>query len=158
MALAPYHELELKEIFSRTNSLSTSRLQLFSFFGTLDLTAIGLAVQLNNALFVLLGALGLVVLMVFDSFLRRQMYALYARGLLLEQQYCPNQSEGVIFRLSEAALARSEVERLKTLLQENPGHKPVTQLLKTCQSSRFGVLLPLLVTMGQLMVGLWLLG
>lgn len=154
MELYPYHDLELKEIFTRTNSLSTTRLRLFSFFGTVDLTFISLSIELKSGLLLILGGCSLIFLLVFDSYVRRQLYALYARGLILEHKYCPNQFQGTIFSLAKVSLVESELKQLIMLFEKDPQQEAITKLLKGCHSSRFGILLPLGVMIVQILVGI----
>lgn len=159
MEIDQYHELEIKEIFTRTNNLSTTRLRLFSFFGSLDLTVIGFAIKSENesGLLLILGACCLILLLVLDSFIKKLMYALYARGLILEQKYCPEKFKGTVYALTKAALMKSEFNQLNGLLGKSPQEEDIIQLLKNCFSSRFGILLPLIVMIIQVLVGIGLI-
>jgi hypothetical protein len=115
-----YHKVELNEIFSRTRSLESLRSQFGTFFGTVNLTALGLAFSVQKAGIVFLAAAIFAVQIIIDVFVRRNLVVLYYRGLQLERKYSAEVEESLLHiyvdsTLSEANLSHQllEISNLK---------------------------------------------
>ena len=88
--ISPYHEIEIKEIYEGIRSLTNLRIQLGTFFGTAHLTILGVALTTQKASIVFMASSVLILMMVFDAFVRRELNPYYCRGLLLENMYSPD--------------------------------------------------------------------
>lgn len=91
--LNDYYKLEMGEVFSRIDSLENFRVQLGTFFGTANLTALGIALSTQKAGITFIAAIILVILVLIDMRGRRNLAAYYYRGLQLQKKYAPNDGE-----------------------------------------------------------------
>lgn len=91
--LKKYYELELGQVVDRFNSLETFRVQLGSFFGTANLTAVGVGLSTQKAGIVLIASLILIIFMVIDRRLRLLTLSYTVRGIQLQRKLAPSDKE-----------------------------------------------------------------
>ena len=99
VVIGEYERLELEEVFNRTRSLVNLRVQIYSFFGTANLTLLGIALGARQAgfLFVAAGLMGLLALV--DRAMLHNQAKVAARGLELEQRYATQPAVALLHRL-----------------------------------------------------------
>lgn len=92
-----YHKLELGEIFQKTRTVETIRIQLGIFIGTINLSVLGVAFSSEKVgiCFIAIGTLFILVAM--DMFVVRiALRELYSRGIELENKYSPDPEKSII--------------------------------------------------------------
>ena len=99
VSISEYEKLELEEVFNRTRSLVNLRVQIYSFFGTANLTLLGIALGARQAgfLFVAAGLMGLLVIV--DRAMLQHQSKIAVRGLELEQCYAARPDVALLHRL-----------------------------------------------------------
>ena len=93
-----YHKMEIQEIFTSIRTVNTLRIQIYSFFGTANVTILGLAVRDKNTGLILLAASLLVVLVLVDRQLRIYFSGLISRGRQLEALYAPDKESAFMHK------------------------------------------------------------
>lgn len=104
-----YHLLEIQEIFERTRAYSGLRVTIATFFGTINLTILGLAFSLQNAILFFIAAATLFLWVVSDAYARRELLPFYYRGLLLEKKYAPEGEEALLHTYIEAVKSQRDL-------------------------------------------------
>jgi hypothetical protein len=103
-----YNKLEIEEILARTRALQNIRIQIFTFFGTANLTVLGFALSTQWAGLIFVATGIMVLLAVSDWFLRRQHDILYFRGLQLEKKYAPDGETALLHTLVAVGFGHSD--------------------------------------------------
>lgn len=133
-AIDPYHLVEIKEVFERTRYYSNLRIQIATFFGTIDLTILGLAFSLQKAGLFFAAAGTLLLWIVSDTYARRELRPFYFRGLQLEKLYAPEGAQALLHTylaavksrrdlvpwLEEIAALDAQSERVRSMRQVRP--------------------------------------
>jgi len=88
-----YHKLEMSQVFERFNAIEDKRIQLGIFFGTANLTIIGIALSVQKVGILLIGVSILIIFMLMDMRVRENIAINYYRGLQLQKKYAPKDSE-----------------------------------------------------------------
>ncbi len=91
MEIPEYHRMELGEIFEKTRTIENVRIQLGTFIGTVNLSALGVAFSSERAgiVFIAIGAIVLFILMDMVV-IRKSLKRLNERGAELEEKYSPD--------------------------------------------------------------------
>ena|SRR3990172_6778777 len=105
-----YYELELSQVVERYGSLENLRVQLGTFFGTANLTALGIALSVQKAGVVLVAAAMLFVYLALDMRARALAIVYFYRGLQLQKRFVPNDEDSFL-RILPGAVA-TEARRL----------------------------------------------
>jgi len=108
-----YHKMEFREVFERIGSLQDLRVQLGTFFGTANLTALGVALAVQKAGVFFVSAAILVLFTIMDRRARKFLAAYYYRGLQLQKRYAPDDRETSL-RIHPGGIA-SEVREISEL-------------------------------------------
>ena len=85
-----YHQMEIQEIFAGIRLANSLTVQIYSFFGTANLTVLGFALGINSAGLILIAASMLGVLILANRRVRKYREFLLVRGLELEKMYAPD--------------------------------------------------------------------
>jgi hypothetical protein len=96
--IAPYHSLEIEELYEKIRALDSLRVQLGTFAGTVNLTIIGFAVSNRNAGLIFIATIILVLFIIIDLTERRTRVQLYQRALQLERKYAPDYFDAIMHR------------------------------------------------------------
>lgn len=106
----PYHQLEIQEIFERTRAYSSLRVTIATFFGTVNLTILGLAFSAHNAMLFFIGAATLLLWIISDAYARRELIPFYYRGLQLEKKYAPEGEEALLHTYVQAVKSQRDLK------------------------------------------------
>ena len=107
-AIDEYHKMEIQEIFTSIRTANTLRIQVYSFFGTANLTILGVALSAKHAGLILLAASIIGVLLLVDRQLRRYSYVFLSRGVQLEELYAPDKVSAFIHKyVAESSYAKA---------------------------------------------------
>jgi len=147
-----YYKFELGQIVDRINSLENFRVQLASFFGTANLTTLGIAFSVQKAGIVLIAAAILSLLIIFDVRLRAANVAYYYRGMQLQKRLAPNDPE-TFLQITPNELA-NEAQKIAALTTRE-ARKSVLFDVRIAFHSLF-VQIPIIVVFGEVVVGLLL--
>lgn len=98
VSIGEYERLELEEVFNRTRSLVNLRVQVYSFFGTANLTLLGIALGARQAGFLLVAAGLMGLLTIVDRAMLQHQAKIAVRGLELEQCYAARPDAALLHR------------------------------------------------------------
>ena len=90
------HEMEIEKVFGAMLTTQTLRLQLGTFFGTLDLTALSIAFSTQKAGFCIVAGLLLLIFASVDRIGLSALFAFYHRSLQLKEQFAPNDEDSFL--------------------------------------------------------------
>lgn len=88
-----YYKLELSQVVERIDSLGNLRVQLGTFFGTANVTALGVALSVQKAGILFIAASMLVIYLLLDARIRGLSVAYFWRGICLQRKFVPNDDE-----------------------------------------------------------------
>lgn len=124
-----YHKIEILEIYQRTRELSVLRVQVATFFGTANLTLLGLAFSTQLAGLMLFGAGLLILWWIADAYAIRELKPFYFRGLKLERTYSPDWQDSLLRTYLGVSKARSDwVESLSQIAELDSRDEQIRQL------------------------------
>ena len=94
--ISDYHKMELQEVFNRTSTFTSLRVQIYSFFGTANLGLLGFALtsRLAGLILIAAGIIGLLALV--DRQILRYQIIWYSRGLQLEEKYASDKESALL--------------------------------------------------------------
>jgi len=110
MKIDEYHLLEIKEIFERIRSYSSLRVTIATFFGTINLTTLGLAFNLKNAVLFIIAAATIILWIISDTYAKRELRPFYYRGLQLEKKYAPEGEEALLHTYIDVVKSRRDLK------------------------------------------------
>lgn len=156
MKIDEYHQIELKEIMSRTIRLENLRVQILVFLGTANLTALGFALSNKRGAVFFFAALIMGGLALSDEVVRKWLIALYCRGLQLERKYAPDKDDALLATYLSVASDRVDLfERVSEIAKiKNPRDRNTR--LRKIHTSMF-VLWPLIIGVLEAYCGLFAL-
>ena len=154
--LDKFHEIEIQKVFETMLSLQTFRLQLGTFFGTANLTALGIAFSFQKAGIILLAAVSLWIWMILDVVLRGAFFRYYYRALILQEMFAPEDNNTFLdiflptyreLQIRQIAKMPNPEERIKAL-----------QKISTSILASTGIWLPIVGSVTEIIFGiaLWL--
>lgn len=145
-----YYKQELDQVVSRFDTLEILRIQLGTFFGTANLTALGLALSSQKAGIILIAISILVIFVIFDLRLRRLCLTYLCRGIQLQHRFVPDDNETFIH-----ILPGSLGEEAKVLLKiPNVKNRIAAVRASTSHYRSLFFQIPLLVMFGELFCGM----
>lgn len=111
--MSEYEKFEIEEVFDRTKSIDNLRIQIYSFFGTVNITALGLALTRQQAGVFLIAASMIALLALVDRVMRRHQGYFYARGLELEEKFSSEKESALLhsYLLRSRHLSQSRIRR-----------------------------------------------
>jgi hypothetical protein len=113
LTMNKHFDFELQKIIDTINSNFNLRFQLGIFFGTVNLTGIGVALSIENSIFVLLSALLMFLFGFVDTLIIRTIYACFYRAERIIRQH---KYEGeTIFDILSLSLRKEEIKRIKKI-------------------------------------------
>ena len=154
--ISGYHKIELEEIFTRTRTLVSLRIQIFSFIGTAHLTMLGIAFSIQKLILIFSAASLMILLIKIDMMLMPIVDVIVARGLQIEEIYS-NDEVALCSAIMSAALRNKREEyRLISKIREARTLDEIMQLINSRPSNQIGVWLPLIVMILEVIGGLTL--
>jgi len=94
--MSEYEKHEIEEVFDRTKTIDNLRIQIYSFFGTVNITALGLALSRQQAGILLIAASMIGLLALIDRQMRKYEAYFYTRGLELEEKFSPEKGTALL--------------------------------------------------------------
>ena len=91
------HEIEIEKVFGAMMSIQTLRLQLGTFFGTMNLTTLSIAFSTKKAGFFLFAGLLLFIFASIDRMGLSALFAFYHRSIQLKEQFAPNDEDSFLY-------------------------------------------------------------
>ncbi|NOT05045.1 MAG: hypothetical protein HOP27_10655 [Anaerolineales bacterium] len=99
--MSEYEKMEVREIFERTRTIDNLRIQIYSFFGTVNITFLGLGVSAQHAGVFLIAASTIGLLALIERRMRDHQFQFYARGLELEEKFSPDRKSALLYSYLE---------------------------------------------------------
>jgi hypothetical protein len=152
--MSEYYKLELSQVVDRVNSLEGTRLQLGIFFGTANLTILGVAMYVQKAGVLFIAAAIMIVFILIDIRVRALHVAYFYRGLQLQRKFAKDDEETFLRIIpGDVGIDARRIARLESLQDRR---NLLFSFSLPFQSIFFR--LSLLVIVGEIIVGvlLWL--
>jgi hypothetical protein len=148
--LDKFHEIELEKLYESITSIKNLRLQMASFFGTANLTAMSLAFTSQKAGLIFFAVVLIWAFAILDSRSRMSVITCYFRILQMSLKYSTDDS----FYLN--VHPGSELNYVRTLLNSNNQEKQIKGLTKIPlrNQSISAFWLPLLASIIEIAIGL----
>jgi hypothetical protein len=111
--MSEYEKFEIQEVFDRTKTIDSLRIQIYSFFGTVNITSLGLALTRQQAGIFLIAASMIGLLALIDRVMRKHQAYFYTRGLELEDRFSPEKESALLhsYLLKSHHLSQSRLRR-----------------------------------------------
>ena len=94
--MTEYEKIEIEEVFSRTKAMDSLNIQIYTFFGTVNITTLGLGVSLQHAGMFLIAASMIGLLTLILRKMRKHQFYFYTRGLALEKKFSPEKNSALL--------------------------------------------------------------
>lgn len=148
--LDKFGEIEIAKIFDAMHSLQQARTSMAIFFGTTNLTALGIAFTTQRAGVVALASLLPLLLLVLDSFVRGTLYGYYYRAFQLHRRYYSSVGESFLtmFRLYLGPRAAPRIEALSDIVDRELLFRKLARLPWLVPTT-FGFGVPLLAAISE---------
>lgn len=151
--LDDYQKIEINQVFERVQLLENKRMQIGSFFGMANLTALGVSFSAQKAGLLFFAATILIIYIVIDMRIRTSLGVSFYRGLQLQKKYLPDDEEAIWLilpgRLFSKVREISELENYQDRLSE------LTKLHISTPSSN-GFWIPLAIIVLEVIAGFFL--
>lgn len=93
-----YEKIEIQQIYEQIRASDAMYVQVYSFFGTANVTILGFGFTFQMAGLVLLGASMIGLLALIARSITKYRYAFYVRGVELEQRYSQSPNDALLTR------------------------------------------------------------
>jgi hypothetical protein len=152
--LDKFHEIEIGKIFDAMHSLQQARIQMGTFFGTVNLTALGIGFSTQRAGIIFIASLLPIIFLCLDTFIRGPLYGYYYRAYQLHQQFAPFDDKTflIMFRLFLGTRVAPHIEELSKRTEQNDVFRTLARLPRHTPTS-FGFWLPLAVSLIEAVLG-----
>jgi len=156
--LDKFHEIEMGKVFDAILSIQNQRIQFGTFFGTANLAVLSIAFSTQKAGLLFFGSALFWILAVIDIIRRRERVMLYFRGLQLQEQFAPNDSDTYLTLLSSKRL-ESSIRQVASISDREQRTKALLSLPFRKPSSFGGFWLPVGASLIEIAAGLvlWLI-
>ena len=140
-----YHKLELQEIFVRTRTLVSLRVQLFSFMATAHLTILGIAFTSKQSILIFFAASLMGLLLTIDLMLMPIIDAIVARGLQIEKIYSNDRDTLCTSIISASFRNEKKANIVVSKIREANNQKEIIKLIQSRPTNKIGIWLPLMI-------------
>lgn len=149
-----YHKFELEEIHRNIQSFRTQRIQIGIFLATANLTLIGIGLQVEKVVILLISTSLVLLFLLFDVYSRKRFIPFNIRALYLESKYAvdPDKAFWRLFLKST-----TEYESIIVLFKDLKDGKDIKSYKFKWSTSLIGFWLPLFVIAIELTLSLYLL-
>ncbi|MFN8470063.1 MAG: hypothetical protein U0X20_31200 [Caldilineaceae bacterium] len=106
-----YEKIEIQQIYEQIRASDAMYVQVYSFFGTANVTVLGFGFTFQMAGLILLGASMIGLLALVERIIKKYRYAFYLRGLELEKRFSETPNEALLQR--QVSVYRVSGSRLK---------------------------------------------
>ena len=151
-----YHKVELEEIFEKTRTLLSLRIQIFSVIGTAHLTIIGIAFTTQKGILIFLAAGLMGLLIQIDSMIKPILDVVCARGLQIEKIYSNDNDALCVSIILATFRNRRKSYVLASKIREANTQDELIQLIRPRSSNTIGVWFPILVAFLDCVGGIFL--
>jgi hypothetical protein len=157
LAINEYHKMEIQEIFLRTGTLENIRTQMATFCLTANITVLGFAFSTQKAVLVFAATIILLLWALADFAGRRNIGALYYRGLQLEKLYAPDKDSALLhIYVASTSTRRRWVKQLSDIIKIKNSDAKI-KALRAFRFSFTGFVLPIIGVILEILLGLFLL-
>lgn len=147
-----YHEIELQEIFVKSRTYISLRVQIFSFIGTAKLTLLGIAFTSQKAILILFSASLMVLLASIDSMLVPVLNVLCARGLQIEKLYSLDK-DSLMMSVILSNVSNKKKTDMAGRLREANTLDEIVKLLQVRSFNKLGIKLSIIIVSFEFVVG-----
>lgn len=111
-SIPDYEKIEIQQIYEQIRASDAMYVQVYTFFGTANVTMLGFGFTFKMAGLVLLGAAMIVLLAFVERLIKKYRYAFFVRGLELEQRYSSEPENALLgHKISTYQLADTAIRR-----------------------------------------------
>jgi hypothetical protein len=151
-----FHQIEVEKVFDAILSIQNSRIQLGTFFGTVNLTALSAAFSIQKAGIFFFAAALLWLFMILDNAGLAALLGFYSRSLQLKDRFAPNDNDNFL-NIILLGLYRKHILRIRSI-DEREKRMRAFRTLPIKVPSVYGFWIPLLASLIEVAIGLitWL--
>ena len=156
MPLDKFHEIEVQKVFEAMLAIQNLRVQVGTFFGTANLTALGIAFSTQKAGIVLLSALLLLLFVILDLTARSALIRYYYRALVLQNRFSTGEQD-TFLDIFLTASTEAKIRQIAKIPKAEDRLKAMRGLLVS-KASNPGFWVPLVAFLIEVIIGviLWL--
>jgi hypothetical protein len=99
--MSEYEKIEIEEVFNRTKTIDSLNIQIYTFFGTVNITTLGLGVSQQHSGVFLIAASMIGLLTLIIRVMRKHQVQFYMRGLVLEKRFSPDKESALLHNYLE---------------------------------------------------------
>ena len=157
ISIHEYHKMEIQEILIRTRTSENTRTQIATLCLTANITILGFSASTQKAGLVFAAAIILFLWALADFVGRRNLGALYYRGLQLEKMYAPDTKSALLhIYVASTSSRRKWVEQLSDITELKNSEDKI-KALRAFRFSFSGFVFPITGGILELLFGLFLL-
>lgn len=157
VSLDKFYEIEVQKVFEAMLAIQGLRVQVGTFFGTANLTALGIAFSTQKAGIIFLSAFLLILFLILDLTARSALIRYYYRALILQNRYASNE-EGTFLDIFLPVSTEAKVRQISKISKPEGRSKALRSLL-IGRASNPGFWLPLIAFFIEIFIGtiLWVI-